>query len=73
VRRAIHAFLASSAASLFAAQLDDLLDEAEQLNVPGTVDAYPNWRRKLSVGLEDPKLKDALEELAQIARHFGRA
>jgi (1->4)-alpha-D-glucan 1-alpha-D-glucosylmutase len=33
------------------AQLDDLLLEAEPVNVPGTVD-HPNWRRKYSASLQ---------------------
>jgi len=65
LRRAVHKFLASSAAQLFAAQLDDLFDEEMQLNLPGTVDAYPNWRRKLSAALDAPRFRDALAELAE--------
>ena len=34
-------------------ELEDLLGQIEQVNVPGTTDAlYPNWRRKLPVGIE---------------------
>lgn len=72
LRDALHSFLSASAAGLFAAQLDDLLDEEEQLNVPGTVDSYPNWRRKLSAALEDRRLTHALAGLALLARRAGR-
>jgi 4-alpha-glucanotransferase len=34
-------------------QLDDLTNELEQVNLPGTTDEYPNWRRKLSLTLEE--------------------
>ena len=71
--QAAHAFLASSSARLFVAQLDDLLGEPEQINVPGTVAGYPNWRRKLSVGLEDPSLVEAIKALADICTQYGRA
>ena len=71
-RRAVHTFLASSSAKLFLAQIDDLLGESEQLNLPGTTTAYPNWRRKLSAGLEEPALAAALEELAAICARQGR-
>jgi 4-alpha-glucanotransferase len=27
-------------------QLDDLLGEVDQINLPGTFVEYPNWRRK---------------------------
>lgn len=68
LRRAIHTFLSSSSAQLFAAQVDDLLDEMMQLNLPGTVDTYPNWRRRLRVALEDPAFMQALSDLARTAR-----
>jgi (1->4)-alpha-D-glucan 1-alpha-D-glucosylmutase len=34
------------------AQLEDVLGATDQVNVPGTTDQYPNWRRKLAVALE---------------------
>lgn len=67
LRDAVHAYLTASAAQLFAAQVDDLLDEIEQLNLPGTVDAHPNWRRKLRLDLDDPEFTRALGELARTA------
>jgi 4-alpha-glucanotransferase len=67
VREAVHAYLAASAAQLFAAQVDDLLDEIMQLNLPGTIDAYPNWRRKLRIDLEEPEFTQALHELGRAA------
>lgn len=51
--RAAHGFLARGAAMLAVAQLDDMLDEAEQVNVPSTFFEHPNWRRRLSLPLED--------------------
>jgi 4-alpha-glucanotransferase len=69
---AVHRFLAASSARLFLAQLDDLLGEVDQLNVPGTVDAHPNWRRKLSVALEAPALAQAIVRLARLCREQGR-
>ena len=70
--RAVHAFLASSSAQLFLAKLDDLLGEREQLNVPGTTFEAPNWRRKLSAGIDDPGLIGALEDLGRICAAYGR-
>ncbi len=51
-RRAIHAFLAATPSALMVVPLEDVLDIAEQVNVPGTVDEHPNWRRKLPWELE---------------------
>ena len=49
----VHRFIARSPSLLVAASLDDMLAESEQLNMPGTVREYPNWRRKYAVPVED--------------------
>ncbi|EAR23430.1 malto-oligosyltrehalose synthase [Nitrococcus mobilis] len=50
--RAIHRFMARTPARLMAVQPEDVFDCVEQVNLPGTVDAHPNWRRRLPVPLE---------------------
>jgi 4-alpha-glucanotransferase len=50
---AVHAFLASTASALVAVQAEDLLGMVDPVNVPGTSSEYANWRRKLSVDVED--------------------
>ncbi len=45
---AIHEQLASSASQIIAVQLEDMLLINKPVNIPGTSDEYPNWRRKLS-------------------------
>ena len=51
---AVHAFVARAAARILMIQLEDLLGQVEQVNVPGTTDErYPNWRRKLPASIED--------------------
>ncbi|NUB16654.1 4-alpha-glucanotransferase, partial [Azospirillum brasilense] len=50
---AVHAFLARTGSAIAMVQMDDLTAELEQVNLPGTVDQYPNWRRKLRLPLED--------------------
>ncbi len=50
---AVHAFLARTGSAIAMVQMDDLTAEREQVNLPGTVDQYPNWRRKLRLRLED--------------------
>ncbi|MBS0453822.1 MAG: malto-oligosyltrehalose synthase [Proteobacteria bacterium] len=49
---AVHAYLARAPSSLMTVQLEDLLGQAEQANMPGTVSEHPNWRRKYSAGLQ---------------------
>lgn len=53
LNRAIHRYLADSASALLGLQPEDWLDMAAPVNVPGTSDEYPNWRRKLTLSLED--------------------
>jgi 4-alpha-glucanotransferase len=50
---AVHLYLASSPVRLMGVQLEDAVGEIEQPNLPGASDPHPNWRRKLSVDLED--------------------
>ncbi len=50
--RAVHGFLARTPCKVLMTQLEDVLGVRDQVNVPGTTDQYPNWRRKLPVALE---------------------
>ncbi len=45
-------FLARSPARMLVVQLEDVLGVREQVNLPGTTDEHPNWRRKLPLALE---------------------
>ncbi|MEO1332567.1 MAG: 4-alpha-glucanotransferase [Myxococcota bacterium] len=49
---AIHFFIARGENELMALQLEDVVGQLDQINVPGTVDAHPNWRRKLPISIE---------------------
>ena len=53
LRDAILAYLARSRARLMLVQLEDVLSEVEQANLPGTTDEHPNWRRRSSRSLEE--------------------
>jgi (1->4)-alpha-D-glucan 1-alpha-D-glucosylmutase len=44
---AIHEYLANSSACVMMVQIDDLMEVEDQINLPGTVHEYPNWRRRL--------------------------
>jgi 4-alpha-glucanotransferase len=50
---AVHRYLARSPSMLFAVQLEDALGLREQANLPGTIDEYPNWRRRMPVAIDD--------------------
>jgi 4-alpha-glucanotransferase len=49
---ALQLHLAAGASALLSVQLEDWLEMDQPVNIPGTVDEYPNWRRKLSVNLD---------------------
>ena len=49
----VHAFLAETPSRLVTLQVDDLTGETEPLNKPGTDRERPNWRRRLSMSVED--------------------
>src|SRR3569833_2040210 len=49
---AVHAYLARSASQLMIVQPEDVFGQCEQINLPGTIDECPNWRRKLVLNLD---------------------
>ncbi len=57
--RAVHCYLARTPSKLMMVQVEDLIGELRQVNLPGTTDAYPNWQRKLTVDL-DALLRDPM-------------
>jgi 4-alpha-glucanotransferase len=48
----VHRFLARSRAAIAMVQVDDLTDEADQVNLPTTTDEHPNWRRRQELTIE---------------------
>jgi malto-oligosyltrehalose trehalohydrolase/4-alpha-glucanotransferase len=66
--RAAHAFLARTPCALAMAQIDDLTDEADPVNVPTTSDEHPNWRRRLSMTLEELAARPRFIDIAGIFR-----
>src|SRR5262249_37874512 len=51
----VTSYLAATPARLVMVTMEDLLGVTEQVNLPGTVDEHPNWRRRLPLMLEDLK------------------
>jgi 4-alpha-glucanotransferase len=45
--------MASGSSALLSLQLEDWLEMDKPVNIPGTFNEYPNWRRKLSQNLQD--------------------
>ena len=68
----VHAALAAAPAAMVSVQMDDLCDEAEAQNLPGTVGEHPNWQRRCSVPVEGLADDPALRETGEIMRRHGR-
>jgi 4-alpha-glucanotransferase len=51
--RIAHTFLGRSTAMIAMAQIDDLAAEVDPVNVPTTSDQHPNWRRRVSLTLDE--------------------
>ena len=51
--RAIHLYLAKSAAALVVLQIEDLIGMTDPVNVPGTSHEHANWQRKVTADLQD--------------------
>jgi 4-alpha-glucanotransferase len=66
--RAAHVFLARTPSVLAMMQIDDLTDEADPVNVPATSDEHPNWRRRLSMTLEELAARPRFDDIAKIFR-----
>jgi 4-alpha-glucanotransferase len=65
---AILAFLARSHARLMLVQIEDVAGEVEQANLPGTSDAHPNWRRRLSAPLDAILDGPGMQRIAALMR-----
>ncbi|WP_413111904.1 4-alpha-glucanotransferase [Thaumasiovibrio sp. DFM-14] len=62
---AMQLHLAAGSSALLSLQLEDWLEMDKPVNIPGTVDEYPNWRRKLSHNLEDIFTKPEITALTR--------
>ena len=56
--------MAQGSSALLSLQLEDWLEMDKPVNIPGTYNEYPNWRRKLSRNLEDVFAEQEIQQLA---------
>ena len=65
----LQAWLASGPSLAYAVQLDDIMLEEKQPNVPGTTEEQPNWRRRAKLSIEELSTdKDCAAILEAIAK-----
>ena len=69
---AVAAFLGATPSRLVAIALDDIVGAREQINVPGTTDEHPNWRRKLPAALEDLGENETFRRVGEAFAKTGR-
>ncbi len=50
---ALHRLVARAPSRLFVLAIEDLTGDPEQVNIPGTIDEHPNWRRRIVCDIED--------------------
>ena len=72
VFEAVCRWLGAAPSALMTLQLEDVLLELEQANLPGTTDQHPNWQRKLSCTLDELEQHPRLDLIARIMRACGR-
>lgn len=65
-------YLARSPSALMFLQLEDILGDPEQPNLPGTIDEHPNWRRRMPVTVEELARHPTLLRLAALVNQAGR-
>lgn len=70
---AVASFLGATPSKLVVIALDDVLGAVEQINIPGTTDQHPNWRRRLSVALEQIPMHENLSRVAGAFAQAGRS
>ena len=68
----VAAFLAATPTRLVSVAVEDVLGLEDQVNVPGTVSEYPNWRRRWPVSLEELAGNQTLRRLAAVLARAGR-
>jgi 4-alpha-glucanotransferase len=70
---AIARFLAQTQSRLIAIGIDDVVGSLEQINIPGTFDEHPNWRRRLPVRIEDLDRNETFNAVAEAFARSGRS
>jgi 4-alpha-glucanotransferase len=65
-------YLADTPSRLLVVSMEDILGIRHQVNLPGTTNEHPNWRRRLPISLEELKNQAALRSTADIMRSAAR-
>lgn len=72
LRDAAYGLLANSQTAMVSAQLDDVFGSTEAQNLPGTIDAHPNWQQKYPLNVDQFSADARLAAMAEIMRRHAR-
>ncbi len=65
----VHQYLAKTPCQLMMIQMEDIFEQIEQVNMPGTTTEHINWQRKLAIQVEhwsnDSRIKTHAEKINQ--------
>ncbi|MDM7860604.1 4-alpha-glucanotransferase [Alteromonas sp. ASW11-36] len=71
----MQAHMASGSSALLSLQLEDWLQMDKPVNIPGTFNEYPNWKRKLSRSLstifDDPNIMSLAQRIDNARKQAG--
>ncbi|TRX58073.1 4-alpha-glucanotransferase [Thalassomonas sp. M1454] len=67
--RAVQAFLAKAPSRILLVPLEDALGLNEQVNIPGTIDEHPNWRRRLPYTINEFWQHHDMTNLVNVMNH----
>jgi 4-alpha-glucanotransferase len=70
---AVTRYLAATPTRLLVVSIEDALGLKDQPNIPGTVDEYPNWRRRLPLLIEELSSSEPLNALKRVLAQSGRS
>lgn len=65
---AVYRFLSRTPCRLMTLALEDGLGQVEQMNLPGTVNEHPNWRRRLAMPIADLFEYELMAKLIEAVR-----
>ena len=67
---AVQKYLAQAHSHIQLIPLEDALESAEQVNIPGTIDEHPNWLQKLPVTLNEFWQQPSVVELVNTMKIY---
>jgi (1->4)-alpha-D-glucan 1-alpha-D-glucosylmutase len=71
--QAVHAYLARTPCKVHVVQVEDVQGVETPVNIPGTAEEYPNWRRRLPTNLEDMPGSEPFESITATLTEAYRA